>query len=158
MAKQQIKTTIMLIFEAIVIWYGMDTPIPTNWTEAIKLIVALLAITYTAWKNHDFTEEACIGTGVTRQRKAESKEDYLGERFSMTADGEICRIRRIVTRSVTTAAGAVRVPTLSSRFLNTRIILQRIFARTWCREASQHRGMGLRGTGSSAHLNTTDSM
>lgn len=88
MAKQQIKTTIMLIFEAIVIWYGMDTPIPTNWTEAIKLIVALLAITYTAWKNHDFTEEACIGTGVTRQLKAEQKDEYHGEKFYDELDGE----------------------------------------------------------------------
>lgn len=88
MAKQQIKTTIMLIFEAIVIWYGMDTPIPTNWTEAIKLIVALLAITYTAWKNHDFTEEACIGTGVTRQLKAEQKDGYCGEKFYDELDGE----------------------------------------------------------------------
>ena len=88
MAKQQIKTTIMLILEAIVIWYGMDTPIPTNWTEAIKLIVALLAITYTAWKNHDFTEEACIGTGVTRQLKAEQKDGYCGEKFYDELDGE----------------------------------------------------------------------
>ena len=88
MAKQQIKTTIMLIFEAIVIWYGMDTPIPTNWTEAIKLVVALLAITYTAWKNHDFTEEACIGTGVTRQLKAEQKDGYCGEKFFDELDGE----------------------------------------------------------------------
>lgn len=88
MAKQQIKTTIMLIFEAIVIWYGMDTPIPTSWTEAIKLIVALLAITYTAWKNHDFTEEACIGTGVTRQLKAEKKDGYCGEKFFDELDGE----------------------------------------------------------------------
>lgn len=78
----------MLIFEAIVIWYGMDTPIPTNWTEAIKLIVALLAITYTAWKNHDFTEEACIGTGVTRQLKAEQKDKYYGEKFFDELDGE----------------------------------------------------------------------
>lgn len=88
MVKQQIKTTIMLIFEAIVIWYGMDTPIPTNWTEAIKLIVALLAITYTAWKNHDFTEDACIGTGATRQRKAERKAGYFGDRFFIDENGD----------------------------------------------------------------------
>lgn len=86
MAKQQIKTTLMLIGEAIVIWYGMGTPIPTNWTDAIKLIVALLAITYTGWKNHDFTEEACIGTGITRQMKAERDDDYIGDRFYADED------------------------------------------------------------------------
>lgn len=81
MTEKRIKTTLMLIGEALVIWYGMGTPIPTNWTEAIKLIVALLAITYTGWKNHDFTEEACIGTGITRQLKAEQDPDYVGEYF-----------------------------------------------------------------------------
>lgn len=69
MAEKRIKTSIMLLGEALVIWYGMGTPIPTNGTEAIKLIVAVLAIVYTGWKNHDFTEEACIGTGLTRQLK-----------------------------------------------------------------------------------------
>ena len=81
MTEKRIKTTLMLIGEALVIWYGMGTPIPTNWTEAIKLIVALLAITYTGWKNHDFTPEACIGTGVTRQLKAEQDPDYFGDYF-----------------------------------------------------------------------------
>ena len=69
MAEKRIKTTLMLIGEALVIWYGMGTPIPTNWTDAIKLIVALLAITYTGWKNHDFTEEGTVGTMITRQMK-----------------------------------------------------------------------------------------
>ena len=30
--------------------------------------------------NNDYTPEACIGTGLTRQLKAE-KEDYIGEKF-----------------------------------------------------------------------------
>ena len=81
MTEKRIKTTLMLIGEALVIWYGMGTPIPTNWTEAVKLIVALLAITYTGWKNHDFTPEACIGTGVTRQLKDEAKDGYIGDYF-----------------------------------------------------------------------------
>lgn len=70
MAEKRIKTTLMLIGEALVIWYGMGTPIPTNWTDAIKLIVALLAITYTGWKNHDFTIEADTHTKLMRQEKA----------------------------------------------------------------------------------------
>lgn len=71
----------MLIGETLVIWYGMGTPIPTNWTDGIKLIVALFAITYTGWKNHDFTEEACLSTGITRQLKAEKGDGYIGDYF-----------------------------------------------------------------------------
>lgn len=88
MTEKRIKTILMLIGEAAVIWYGMGTPVPTNWTEVIKLIVALLAITYTGWKNHDFTPEACIGTGLTRQLKAEHKDGYIGERFEDEAEDE----------------------------------------------------------------------
>lgn len=89
MAEKRIKTTLMLIGEALVIWYGMGTPIPTNWTDGIKLIVALLAITYTGWKNHDFTEEACIGTGITRQLKAEKRDGYVGDFFYTDDDEDI---------------------------------------------------------------------
>jgi hypothetical protein len=31
--------------------------------------------------NNDYTEEARIGTGITRQLKAEQKEDYIGDYF-----------------------------------------------------------------------------
>ena len=31
--------------------------------------------------NNDYTEEACMGTGLTRQLKAERKEEYIGELF-----------------------------------------------------------------------------
>lgn len=81
MTEKRIKTALMLLGEALVIWYGMGTPIPTNLTDGIKLVVALLAITYTGWKNHDFTEEACIGTGITRQLKAEKRDGYVGDFF-----------------------------------------------------------------------------
>ena len=37
------KTTLMLIGEALVIWYGMGTPVPTNLIDGIKLIVAFTA-------------------------------------------------------------------------------------------------------------------
>lgn len=88
MTKTIIKTTLMLIGEALVIWYGMGTPIPTNIEDGIKLIVALLAITYTGWKNHDFTPEACIGTGITRQLKAEKAAGYGGDYFYTLDDEE----------------------------------------------------------------------
>ena len=88
MAEKRIKTALMLLGEALVIWYGMGTPIPTNLTDGIKLIVALLAITYTGWKNHDFTPEACIGTGITRQLKAEKAADYDGDYFYLEDEYE----------------------------------------------------------------------
>ena len=81
MLEKRIKTALQLFGEFLVIWYGMGTPIPTNVTEGIKLVVALLAVAYTGWKNHDFTSEACVGTAVTRQLKEEHAEGYIGEYF-----------------------------------------------------------------------------
>lgn len=69
MTEKRIKTALMLIGEALVIWYGMGTPVPTNLIDGIKLVVALLAITYTGWKNHDFTVEGTVGTQITRDMK-----------------------------------------------------------------------------------------
>lgn len=48
--------------------------------------VAVLCATAVAWvlshyKNNDFTEEALIGTGITRQLKLEKEDSYVGERF-----------------------------------------------------------------------------
>ena len=48
----------------------------------ILSVVANFVIVFCAtWFNNDYTEEACIGTGITRQLKAEQKEDYEGEVF-----------------------------------------------------------------------------
>lgn len=38
--------------------------------------------------NNDYTEEACVGTGLTRQLKAEAKADYDGEVFFEEADDD----------------------------------------------------------------------
>ena len=41
--------------------------------------------------NNDYSEEACIGTGVTRQLKAEKRDDYIGDYFfaeEQLEDGE----------------------------------------------------------------------
>ena len=46
--------------------------------------VVIFLITY---YNNDFTPEACIGTGITRQLKAEQGEDYIGDYF-FDEDGE----------------------------------------------------------------------
>lgn len=54
----------------------------------VNLIYKILSFCATAvilfintWYNNDFTEEACIGTGITRQLKAEKKEEYFGDCF-----------------------------------------------------------------------------
>lgn len=77
MTEKRIKSALQLVAEALVIWYGMGTPIPTNAEDAIKLVVALVAILYTGWKNHDFTPEACEGTGWTRQQKAVNRGEEI---------------------------------------------------------------------------------
>ena len=87
MTETRTKTTLMLLGEALVIWYGMGTPIPTNWVDAIKLIVALLAITYTGWKNHDFTVEGSVGTKITREMK--ERRGYTGEYVEEPEDAEV---------------------------------------------------------------------
>lgn len=81
MLKKRAKTALMLVCEFLVIWYGMGTPIPTNVTEGIKLVVAVIAVFYTGWKNHDFTPEACEGTGLTHLLKKMNGDDYTGEYF-----------------------------------------------------------------------------
>lgn len=54
----------------------------------VNLIYKILSFCATAailfintWYNNDFTKEACIGTGITRQLKAEKKDGYIGDRF-----------------------------------------------------------------------------
>lgn len=46
-------------------------------TIALDFAVAF----FTTYYNNDYTEEACIGTGVTRQLKAEKKPDYIGDKM-----------------------------------------------------------------------------
>lgn len=87
MAEKRLKTTLMLIGEALVIWYGMGTPIPTNWVDGIKLVVALLAITYTGWKNHDFTVEGTVGTQLTRDMK--EMRDHVPMTVEEPEDSEV---------------------------------------------------------------------
>lgn len=54
----------------------------------IMSVVANFVIVFCAtYFNNDYTEEASYGTGVTRQLKAESKADYVGERFYTNEDG-----------------------------------------------------------------------
>ena len=94
MTEKRIKTGAMLIGEMLVIWYGMGTPVPTTIVDGIKLIVALLAITYTGWKNHDFTVEGTVGTQLTHDMKemsnyeAETAEEPEDSFVEEAGDGE----------------------------------------------------------------------
>jgi len=47
----------------------------------VSYIFMVLAAAITFWYNNDFTEEACIGTGITRQLKAEKQDGYVGDFF-----------------------------------------------------------------------------
>ena len=47
----------------------------------VSYIFTVAAAAIAFWYNNDFTEEACIGTGVTRQLKAEKQADYVGDFF-----------------------------------------------------------------------------
>lgn len=59
--------------------FGNET---VNLIYRILSVVANFVIVFCAtWFNNDYTEAACIGTGVTRQIKAEAKEDYEGDIF-----------------------------------------------------------------------------
>ena len=47
----------------------------------VSYIFTVAAAAIAFWYNNDFTEEACIGTGVTRQLKAEKNAEYIGDYF-----------------------------------------------------------------------------
>ena len=54
------------------------------WYKVISVIVNAAVVGINTWFNNDYTEEACEGTGLTRQLKAEKSEDYIGEVFEDT--------------------------------------------------------------------------
>lgn len=56
------------------------------WYKVISVIVNAAVVGINTWYNNDYTEEACEGTGLTRQLKAQNKEDYIGEVFDETAE------------------------------------------------------------------------
>lgn len=87
MTERKMKSALMLIGEGLVIWYGMGTPIPTNAEDTIKLAVAILAIVYTGWKNHDFTVEGATGTKITREMK--TFRDYVPQNVEEPEDSYV---------------------------------------------------------------------
>lgn len=59
--------------------FGNETV--TLWYKIISVIVNALIVGINTYFNNDYTEEAAIGTGITRQLKAEKQADYVGEYF-----------------------------------------------------------------------------
>ena len=53
-----------------------------------SMAVNFVVVALNTYYNNDYTEEACIGTGLTRQLKQEAKHDYDGERFFEEGDDE----------------------------------------------------------------------
>ena len=59
--------------------FGNET---VNLIYRILSVCANFVIVFCAtWFNNDYTEEACMGTGLTRQLKAEKKDGYIGDSF-----------------------------------------------------------------------------
>ena len=58
--------------------------------KVVSIILNFVIVACVTYYNNDYTEEACIGTGMTRQLKAEKKPDYIGEKFHDTVgEGEL---------------------------------------------------------------------
>lgn len=57
--------------------------------KVTSIILNFIIVACVTYYNNDYTPEACLGTGVTRQMKAEKKEGYEGERFFDIGEGEL---------------------------------------------------------------------
>lgn len=60
----------------------------TFYYKLISVIINAIVVAINTYYNNDYTEEAAIGTGVTRQLKAEKKADYIGDYFFADYDQE----------------------------------------------------------------------
>ena len=49
--------------------------------KVVSLIALIIVGAAGFYYNNDFTEEACFGTGITRQMKAEKDPNYAGDRM-----------------------------------------------------------------------------
>ena len=56
--------------------------------KILSVVVNAVIIAINTYYNNDYTEEACVGTGLTRQLKAERNTEYEGERFFEEVENE----------------------------------------------------------------------
>ena len=67
----------------------MATDVTQFHNETVNLVYRILSVVLNfvvvacvTWYNNDYTDEACMGTGITRQLKEEQNEaGYIGEKF-----------------------------------------------------------------------------
>lgn len=64
---------------------GFSSPTLDFIYKVASVVLNFIIVFCATYYNNDYTEEACIGTGVTRQLKDEKKADYEGE-IMFTAD------------------------------------------------------------------------
>lgn len=46
-----------------------------------SMVVNFIVVAINTYYNNDYTEEACVGTGMTRMLKEQKKEGFIGEDF-----------------------------------------------------------------------------
>lgn len=68
---------------------GFHNPTVDIIYKVVSIILNFIIVACVTYYNNDYTEEACIGTGMTRQLKAEKKPDYQGEIFFDSGEGEL---------------------------------------------------------------------
>lgn len=49
--------------------------------RVLSVVLNFIIVFCATWFNNDYTEEACLGTGITRQLKAERAAGYIGDVF-----------------------------------------------------------------------------
>lgn len=50
--------------------------------KIVSMVINFIIVAINTYYNNDYTEEACVGTGMTRMLKAQKKEGFIGEDFS----------------------------------------------------------------------------
>lgn len=60
---------------------GFSSPTLDMIYKVASVVLNFIIVFCATYYNNDYSEEACIGTGITRQLKAEQKADYVGERM-----------------------------------------------------------------------------
>ena len=59
--------------------FGNDTL--TLWYKIVSVIINAIVVGINTYYNNDYTPEAAIGTGITRQLKLEKEMGYIGDKF-----------------------------------------------------------------------------
>lgn len=56
--------------------------------KIVSVVLNFVIVACATYYNNDYSEEGAIGTGITRQLKAEKDENYCGEKFFDVMDEE----------------------------------------------------------------------